>query len=58
MSESIDSTGLDTSRISAALHAAPEPADLRPLQLFFLAAAVFVVSAGYGALIYEARSVA
>ena len=27
-----------------------EPADLRPLQLFFLAAAVFVVSAGYGAL--------
>ena len=30
--------------------AAPEPHDLRPLQLFFLAAAVFVVSAGYGAL--------
>ena len=27
-----------------------EPADLRPLQLFFLAASVFVVSAGYGAL--------
>jgi MFS family permease len=26
-------------------------ADLRPLQLFFLAAAVFVVSAGYGALL-------
>jgi MFS family permease len=31
--------------------AAPEPADLRPLQLFFLAAAVFVVSAGYGSLL-------
>ena len=29
----------------------PEPADLRPLQLLFLAAAVFVVSAGYGALL-------
>ena len=28
-----------------------EPADLRPLQLLFLAAAVFVVSAGYGALL-------
>jgi MFS family permease len=28
-----------------------EAADLRPLQLFFLAAAVFVVSAGYGALL-------
>ena len=28
-----------------------KPADLRPLQLFFLAAAVFVVSAGYGALL-------
>jgi MFS family permease len=28
-----------------------EGADLRPLQLFFLAAAVFVVSAGYGALL-------
>jgi MFS family permease len=28
-----------------------EHADLRPLQLFFLAAAVFVVSAGYGALL-------
>lgn len=28
-----------------------ELADLRPLQLFFLAAAVFVVSAGYGALL-------
>jgi MFS family permease len=28
-----------------------EPADLRPLQLFFLAAAVFVVSAGYGPLL-------
>ncbi len=27
-----------------------ERVDLRPLQLFFLAAAVFVVSAGYGAL--------
>ena len=27
----------------------PGEADLRPLQLFFLAAAVFVVSAGYGA---------
>ena len=27
------------------------PADLRPLQLFFLAGAVFVVSAGYGALL-------
>ena len=31
--------------------AAPELADLRPLQLFFLAAAVFVVSAGYGSLL-------
>lgn len=31
--------------------AEPEPADLRPLQLFFLAAAVFVVSAGYGSLL-------
>ena len=32
--------------------AEPEVADdLRPLQLFFLAAAVFVVSAGYGALL-------
>ena len=30
---------------------ASEPVDLRPLQLFFLAAAVFVVSAGYGALL-------
>ena len=29
----------------------PEGADLRLLQLFFLAAAVFVVSAGYGALL-------
>ena len=29
----------------------PEHADLRPLQLLFLAAAVFVVSAGYGALL-------
>ncbi len=29
----------------------PERADLRPLQLLFLAAAVFVVSAGYGALL-------
>ena len=28
-----------------------EPDNLRPLQLFFLAAAVFVVSAGYGALL-------
>lgn len=28
-----------------------QAADLRPLQLFFLAAAVFVVSAGYGALL-------
>ena len=28
-----------------------ETADLRPLQLFFLAAAVFVVSAGYGSLL-------
>lgn len=31
--------------------APPEPDNLRPLQLFFLAAAVFVVSAGYGALL-------
>ena len=30
--------------------ATPGSVDLRPLQLFFLAAAVFVVSAGYGAL--------
>ena len=30
---------------------APETRDLRPLQLFFLAAAVFVVSAGYGSLL-------
>ena len=29
----------------------PEPLDLRAAQLFFLAAAVFVVSAGYGALL-------
>ena len=29
----------------------PGGADLRPLQLLFLAAAVFVVSAGYGALL-------
>ncbi len=29
----------------------PEAPDLRPLQLFFLAGAVFVVSAGYGALL-------
>ena len=29
----------------------PECADLRPVQLLFLAAAVFVVSAGYGALL-------
>jgi MFS family permease len=29
----------------------PEEANLRPLQLFFLAAAVFVASAGYGALL-------
>ena len=29
----------------------PERADLRPVQLLFLAAAVFVVSAGYGALL-------
>ena len=29
----------------------PEGANLRPLQLFFLAAAVFVASAGYGALL-------
>jgi MFS family permease len=28
-----------------------EPVDLRPIQLFFLAMAVFVVSAGYGALL-------
>ncbi len=28
-----------------------EPVDLRPLQLFFLAAAVFVLSAGYGSLL-------
>lgn len=32
-------------------NAAAEPADLRPLQLFFLAATVFVVSAGYGSLL-------
>ncbi|MBA3623082.1 MAG: MFS transporter [Methylibium sp.] len=31
--------------------ASVEPGDLRPLQLFFLAAAVFVASAGYGALL-------
>ena len=31
--------------------AVAEPADLLPLQLFFLAAAVFVVSAGYGSLL-------
>jgi MFS family permease len=31
--------------------AVSEPVDLRPLQLFFLAAAVFVVSAGYGSLL-------
>lgn len=32
-------------------NAKSEPADLRPLQLFFLVAAVFVVSAGYGSLL-------
>lgn len=36
-------TALDVSRV--------EPADLRPAQLAWLAAAVFVVSAGYGALL-------
>jgi MFS family permease len=36
---------------SAVKIAAVETADLRPLQLFFLAAAVFVVSAGYGSLL-------
>ena len=35
----------------APARAVPTPHDLRPLQLFFLAAAVFVVSAGYGALL-------
>ncbi len=38
-------------RANAARPAEHEPVDLRPLQLFFLAAAVFVVSAGYGALL-------
>ncbi len=32
-------------------HATTTPANLQPLQLFFLAAAVFVVSAGYGSLL-------
>ncbi len=36
---------------SAVKHAGTAPADLRPLQLFLLAAAVFVVSAGYGSLL-------
>ncbi len=36
---------------SAVNSAATEAADLRSLQLFFLAAAVFVVSAGYGSLL-------
>lgn len=38
-------------RASTVKNAAPEPTDLRPLQLFFLAAAVFVVSAGYGSML-------
>ena len=36
---------------NAVKNATTETADLRPLQLFFLAAAVFVVSAGYGSLL-------
>ena len=51
-------SGARASRPHAINSTASEPADLRLLQLLFLAAAVFVVSAGYGALIYEARSVA
>jgi MFS family permease len=38
-------------QVSTVTNATPEPADLGSLQLFFLAAAVFVVSAGYGSLL-------
>ena len=38
-------------RANAVMNTAAEPADLRPLQLFFLAAALFVVSAGFGSLL-------
>ena len=43
-------SGTRASRLHAINPTAREPDDLRLLQLFFLAAAVFVVSAGYGAL--------
>jgi MFS family permease len=38
-------------RANAALPGTAEPVDLRRLQLFFLASAVFVVAAGYGSLL-------
>jgi MFS family permease len=44
-------SGTPGTHASATLPAAVEPGDLRRLQLFFLAAAVFVVSAGYGSLL-------
>ena len=43
-------SGARASRLHAINSTAREPDDLRLLQLFFLAAAVFVVSVGYGAL--------
>ena len=43
--------GAHAERPPGAQPAAAEPHDLGPLQLFFLAGAVFVVSAGYGALL-------
>ena len=43
-------TTIPVSGVKPAAHAPPEPTELRPLQLFWLAGAVFVVSAGYGAL--------
>ena len=43
-------TTIPVSGLKPAAQAPPEPTGLRPLQLFWLAGAVFVVSAGYGAL--------
>jgi MFS family permease len=43
--------GVPAMHASAVKCAVAEPTDLRSLQLFFLAAAVFVVSAGYGSLL-------
>ncbi len=46
------SSGVRREKPRSVVRLAPsEPDNLRPLQLFFLAAAVFVVSAGYGALL-------